>query len=308
MAWPRSKGRRDAGNGQPPPPPRDPRTQAALQLPVLTEDGTYGEREAQRRLRRAEADIRRLERREARQRKGRVKDLRAADRRLARRERSKRVGPLSMVALLSVLTGVAVAVIMLSLWWPDQPLYDPVLYRSSVHHEVVIWCFAASTAAGLVILSRNPSPEYQDRARSSLQVYFSIGLISVFSGLLLAHVLEGIEPEGVDWEAAIWVLLYVLAASAGSTAAVYAAGRLAGNRAFLSGRYQLAMGALTAVFLVGLVLLPFLYLPYMGWMLEAGTSLIWAGLLMMAFSAPLLLGTLLVEWQAARHLSGAPYD
>ncbi len=308
MAWFRGKAREDGPDGQPPPSPRPHRTQAALELPVLTEEGTTAGREAQRRLRRAEADIRRLDRQQARARKVREREVRATDRRLARRERSKRVGPARMLATLTVLNGLAVAVMMMMLWWPDQPLYDPVLYRSSVHYEVVIWCFVASTVACLVILSMNPSSEHQERARSSLQVYFSLGLISVFCGLLLAHVLEGIVPEGVDWESGIWLLVYLLAGSGASLVVVHIAARLGGARALLSPGYHWAMGVLTAVFVIALVLLPFLFLPHMGWMLEAGTSMIWAGLLMMTFSAPLLLGTLVVEWGATRRLSVPAYD
>lgn len=308
LAWLRGKDREPGPTGQPPTAPRAPRREAALQLPVLTEEGITSERDASKRLRRAEADIRRLERREAKARKQRERELRGTDRRLARRERSKHVGPARMMATLTTLNGVAVAIIMLFLWWPDQPLYDPVLYRSNVHYEVVIWCFVASSVVGLLLLSRNPSADHQDRARSSLQLYFSLGLISVFSGLLLTHVLEQMELMAVDWLLWTRVLLFILAGSGSSMAVIYAAARWGRSRSFLSAGYHWAMGTLTTVLAVALVLLPFMLLPHLGWMYEVGTSLTWAGWLMMAFAAPLLAGTFVVTWQETRHLSGLASD
>jgi hypothetical protein len=300
MAWRRGKRPKDeAAMPASLPPPGSDELEI---LPVLQEEGATKDREAYKRLKRAEADLKRMQKREKRAQKKEELRLRAIDRRIAKIERSRRIGPVRLIVNLVVFNGVAAVFAMLLLWWPDRPLYDPVLVTASVHWEVIIICFVGAAGTSIYLLAQNPSPQHVFKAQFVLGVYFALGLISMFSGILLAHVMEGMEALAVDWEYWIWILLYVVAGSASSIAVLHYSTHLGTSRYFLTGTYHRVMGTLTAVMVVSLVLLPFFYLPFEGLMYEVGSSLMWIGWLIMLFPQPAVAASFVVKYQGTKAL------
>jgi hypothetical protein len=196
MVWRRGKRPKDEAAMPPSLPP--PGSDELEILPVLQEEGATKDREAYKRLKRAEADLKRMQKREKRAQKKEELRLRAIDRRIAKIERSRRIGPVRLIVNLVVFNGVAAVFAMLLLWWPDRPLYDPVLVTASVHWEVIIICFVGAAGTSIYLLAQNPSPQHVFKAQFVLGVYFALGLISMFSGILLAHVMEGMEALAVD--------------------------------------------------------------------------------------------------------------
>ena len=210
-------------------------------------------------------------------------------------ELSQDVGPVSLIVNLAVLNGIAAIFVLHYLWWPDLSLYDPLFMSDTAHWELVVLCFIAAAITSTYQLVSNPSTGHLVRAQRALGVYVAVGIIGTFVGLLLAHVLVDMELMDLDWELWIWVTLIVATGSAIAMTAVYAAGHRAGSRAFLQGPYHRAMGASSAVLAISLVLLPFFFLPYKGWMNEVGVSVYYVSWLVVVFPLPAVIASVLVR-------------
>ncbi len=304
VAWFRGRGETRGVEERPPPSPPAAGTQAPEMLPDAREVGTTSEREAYKQIKKAETDLKRLERREARVRKREERRLRAIDRRLARMELSRDVGPMTLLVNLAVLNGIAAVFVLLYLWWPELSLYDPLFLYDTAHWELVILCFIAAAITSTYLLVSNPSTGHLVRAQRAFGVYMAVGIIGTFVGLLLAHVLVDMELMDLDWELWIRVLLIVATGSAIAMTVVYAAGHRAGSRAFLRGPYHRAMGAISAVLVISLVLLPFFFFPYKGWMSEVGVSVYYVSWLVVVFPLPAVIVSVFVRSrseQLARH-------
>lgn len=295
MAWLRGKDKEARVEEGPPPAPSAPGTQPLEMFPDVQDKGTTRDREAYKQIKRAEADLRRLERKEAKARKREERRLRAIDRRLARIEMSRDIGPVMLLANLALLNVIAAVMAVLYLWWPDLPLYDPLFLEGTAHWEIVVLCFVAAALTSTYLLVSNPSPGHLVRAQHALGVYIAIGIIGTFVGLLLAHVLVDMELMELDWERWLWVLIIAATGSAITMTIVHAAGHRAGSRAFLRGPYHRAMGVATVVLAASLVLLPFIYLPYKGWMYEVGVSVYYVSWLLVVFPLPAVVTSILVR-------------
>ena len=282
MAWRRDKAKGRDGSV----PPSRADADGMEMLPVIQEDGSTQEREALGRIKRAEADLRRLERREAKARRREERETRARDRRIAAMRRSRDVGPVALMAVIATMNGVAAFFLVLSLWWPDWPLYDPILLQDSVHWELVTFSFVVVSVVSVILLERRPSPAFIVRAQYALGTYIGLGLVATFCGLLLAHVLVDMELMDVDWVFWMWVVLFLATGSSMAMTIIYAVAHRTGSRAFLTVSYHRAMGTVSAALLVSLLLLPFLFLPHMGWMYEVGVSMYYVGWLMFLFPLP----------------------
>jgi hypothetical protein len=208
---------------------------------------------------------------------------------------------------LAVLNGLAAAFMMVAFWKPEWLPFDPVLIEAGAQWEVVTLCYIGAAGISAYLLSTNPAPEHLVRARFSLMVYFALGLIVMFSGLLVGYVLLDMELMGVDWVLWQQVLVYVIAGSAVPMLAIYLVAHRAGSRSFLTSWYHRVMGTLNAILAVSLILLPFFYLPYRGWMAEAGVSLIAVGVLMVLFTIPAMISSYLIEWRGLALLGARVY-
>jgi hypothetical protein len=295
MAWLRGKGRTHGKEESPPAVPPGPNDRPPEVLPDARLVGTTQDREAYKQIRRADSRLKRLERQEARARKREERRLRAIDKRLARIEGSMEMRPVTLLVTLSVLNGAAALFVLLYLWWPDLPLYDPFFLPDTAHWEVVAYCFVVAAISTVYLLVSNPSPRHIERAQRALGVYMAVGIIGTFVGLLMAQVLADMELMDIDWELWLWVALIAATGSAVAMTVIYAAGHRRGSRAFLRGPYHQAMGVVTAVLAVSLVFLPFLYLPYKGWMNEVGVSVYYVSWLLVAFPLPALAASVLVR-------------
>jgi hypothetical protein len=294
MAWRRGKGRADgAAQG----PPLEPIEDMPEMLPVLVDEGTTSDREAYKQLKKAEADLKKLKKKQTRAEKREEKRLLKIDRDLARRERSRNVGPIRLVLNLAVLNGVAAAMALLLLWRPEWSPYDPLFQEDNFHWWVATICFIGAAGICAYLLSTNPAVEFLDRSRLALWVYMAFGLVAIFSGILLAFVLVGMETIELDWVFWQWVLVILAAGSAVPFVAIYLVAHRSDSRWFLTGAYHLVMGILSAILMVALLLLPFAYLPAEGLMWEVGLSLMVVGWLVMLFPLPALMVSAAVEAQ-----------
>lgn len=303
MAWRRGKGKADgAAKG----PPLEPVDDMPEMLPVITDEGTTSDREAYKRIKKAEADLKRLERKGTRGRRKEEKRLRMIDRRLVHMERSRDVGPLRLVSNLAVFNGIAAAMALLLLWRPDWSLYDPLFFEGDFHWEVATMCFIGAAGICAFLLATNPAVECLDRSRQALWVYLAFGLVAMFSGMLLALVLEGMEAMELDWVLWQWVLVVMAAGSAVVFLAIYLVAHRSDSRWFLTGGYHKVMGSASGILVVSLLLLPFSYLPAEGLMWEVGLSLMVVGWLVMMFPLPALMASAMVEAHG-RSVLGLPW-
>jgi hypothetical protein len=283
MAWFRGKGGKPSGEAQPPSGPASPEDQQPEMLPVITDEGTTKEREASKRLRTAEADLKRLKRREARAKK--MEEKRRRDRR--RIERSEEMGPTAFILAIAVLNGIAAALIVVYVWFPDWWVPDVVQFMDSPHWEYVAICFLASGLIAVWLLwMHRRSTAYLQRTQMALGVYVATGIIGTFCGLLLGFILVDMETLDVDWMFWVWVFLYTAGGSGLAMLVVHMVAHRSGSRAFLTPSYHKVQGVLSAVFAVSVILLPFLYLPYMGWMYEVGWTVYLVSLVVMVFPLP----------------------
>lgn len=295
MAWRRKGG--DTGEARAPPPQVSP----AGGLPPLTDlprgpdVGTTTERDATKRLRRAEADLKRLERREARAKRAQARRERAIERRLSRIQLSKERQPISLVALLLVTNGIAIAFAIVLLLFPEWPLYEPILYTDSAHWEVIVICLVAGSMGSSLLLAGNPADEYQDRARRSLYVYFGTALTITFSGALVALVLTPIQDMDRDWGQVLLALVVISAVAALAMVGIYLTAHSMGPGAYLGGRYHAAMGVLTALIVVSLLLLGLFFIASEDVMVDVGLAMMVAGGLGMLFPLTCLVASFAVE-------------
>jgi len=295
MAWRRSKPRVSKEEVQPPSPPVPEGPPPPEMLPVLHDEGTTTDREATKRLKTSEADLKRLEKKEQKARKAEMRKQRAIEKRLARIEVSRERHPYTLISFLIATNGIAAAIAVILLLYPDWYLYDPILYPDSVHWEIIAISFIAGGVASVLLLAGNPSQEYQDRARMSLYVYFGVGLCIMFSGALVALVLEPLQDWEMDLEMVLTVLSFVAAGSGLTLVVVYFASRSGGSRWFLSGRYHGIMGTMTAVFVVSLILLGLFYLAREELMLDVGLAMMVVGGLVMLFPLPGLVAVFAID-------------
>jgi hypothetical protein len=293
MAWGRGKVKADED-----PPPAPPRKVVETQmLPVLHEEGTTRDREAYKRLKRADVDLKRLERREARARKREEREARRIDRRIAKEARSRHIEPVLLMAYIVTFTSIASVILMLSTWWPHILLLDPFLDPEIAHEMIILVCFGGAAIAGSWELHKNPSGQYLFKAQFAMGVYFALGLVAAFSGMLLAYVMADMESMDVDWVFWQWVAVLLVAGSGVPMVVVYLVAHRSESRAFLTAGYHKAMGTLNAVCAISLVMLPFTYLPAEGLMYEVGTSMLYIGWLIMFFTVPAMLASLVVRYQ-----------
>ncbi len=295
MAWRRSKPGASKEEVQPPSPPAAEGPPPPEMLPVLLDEGTTTDREATKRLKMAEADLKRLEKKEQKALKTEMRRQRAIEKRLARIEMSRERHPYTLMSFLIATNGIAAAFAVILLLFPDWRLYDPIFYQESAHWEVIAVSFIAGGVGSVLLLAGNPSQEYQDRARMSFFVYFGVGLCIMFSGALVALVLEPLQDWEMDWELVLTVLSLVAAGSGLTLLVVYYASRSGGSRWFLSGRYHGVMGTVTAVFVVSLILLGLFYLASEELMLDIGLAMMIVGGLVMLFPLPGLVAVFAVE-------------
>lgn len=293
MAWGRGKTKADED-----PPPAPPRTLDETEmLPVLQEEGTTRDREAYKRLKRADVDLKRLERKEARARKREEREARRIDRRIAKEARSRNIEPVLLMAYIVTFTSMASVILMMRMWWPDLLLLDPFLDQEIAHEMLILVCFAGAAIAGSWEVNRNPSGRYLLKAQFSMGVYFALGLVAAFSGMLLAYVMVDMESLDVDWVFWQWVAVYLIAGSGVPMVVVYLVAHRTESRAFLTAGYHKVMGTLNAICAISIAMLPFLYLPAEGLMHEVGTSMLYIGWLMMFFTVPVILASVVVRYQ-----------
>jgi hypothetical protein len=295
MAWRRSKPGASKKQAQPPSPPVTEEPPLPEMLPVLHDEGTTTDREATKRLKTAEADLKRLEKKEQKAIKAEMRRQRAIEKRLARIELSRERHPYTLISFLIATNGIAAAIAVILLLFPEWRLYDPIFYQDSVHWEIIAISFIAGGVGSVLLLAGNPSQEYQDRARMSFYVYFGVGLCLMFSGALVALVLEPLQDWEMDLEMTLTVLFFVAAGSGLTLLVVYYASRSGGSRWFLSGRYHGIMGTMTAVFVVSLILLGLFYLAMEELMLDVGLAMMVVGGITMLFPLPALVASFSIE-------------
>ncbi len=295
MAWRRRKPGISKEEVQPPSPPVAEEPPLPEMLPVLHDEGTTTDREATKRLKTSEADLKRLEKKEQKALKAEMRKQRAIEKRLARIEISRERHPYTLISFLITTNGIAAAIAVILLLYPDWHLYDPIFYQDSVHWEIIAISLIAGGVASVLLLAGNPSQEYQDRARMSLYVYFGVGLCIMFSGALVALVLEPLQDWEIDLELVLTVLSFVAAGSGLSLLVVYYASRSGGSRWFLSGRYHGIMGTMTAVFVVSLILLGLFYMAREELMLDVGLAMMVVGGLVMLFPLPGLVAVFAID-------------
>ncbi|MCK4971248.1 MAG: hypothetical protein KAS77_11985, partial [Thermoplasmata archaeon] len=295
MAWRRRKPGASKEEVQPQAPPVAQGPPLPEMLPVLDDVGTTTDREATKRLKTAEADLKRLKKKEQKALKTEMRRQRAIEKRLARIEISRERRPYTLISFLITTTGIAAAFAVILLLFPEWRLYDPIFYQDSAHWEVIAISFIAGGVGSVLLLAGNPSSEYQDSARMSFFVYFGVGLCIMFSGALVALVLEPLQDWEMDWELLITVLALVAAGSGLTLLVVHYASRSGGSRWFLSGRYHGVMGTMTAVFVVSLILLGLFYLASEELMLDVGLAMMIVGGLVMLFPLPGLVAVFAIE-------------
>jgi hypothetical protein len=286
MAWRRIKPRASKEQVQPPSPPVPEEPPPPEMLPVLHDVGTTTDRESTKRLKTAEADIKHLNKKEQKAIKAEMRRQRSIEKRLARIELSRERHPYTLISFIIATNGIAAAFAVILLLFPDWRLYDPIFYQDSAHWEVIAISFIAGGVASVLLIAGNPSQEYQDRARMSLFVYFGVGLCIMFSGALVALVLEPLQDWEMDWEFMVTVLALVAAGSGLTLLVVYYASRSGGSRWFLSGKYHGIMGTMTAVFVVTLILLGLFYMAWKDLMFDIGLAMMVVGGLVMLFPLP----------------------
>ncbi|MCK5253668.1 MAG: hypothetical protein KAQ96_11995 [Thermoplasmata archaeon] len=295
MAWRRSKPGVSKEEVQPPSSPVPEGPPPPEMLPVLLDEGTTTDREATKRLKMAEADLKRLEKKEQKAKKAEMRRQRGIEKRLARIELSRERSPYTLMSLLITTNCIAATFAIMLLLFPDWRLYDPIFYQDSAHWEVIAVSFIAGGVGSVLLIAGNPSQEYQDSARMSLFVYFGMGLCIMFSGALVAMVLEPLQDWEMDWEMVLTVLSLVAAGSGLTLLVGYYASRSGGSRWFLTGRYHGIMGTMTAVFVVSLILLGLFYLASEELMLDVGLAMMVAGGLVMLFPLPGLVAIFAIE-------------
>jgi hypothetical protein len=295
MAWPRGKAKDDKTS----PPASPPQFNGSEMLPDVKDKGTTQDRDASKRIRKADSDLKKLERKGAKVLKREEKELRKLDRAIARYQRSRNLAPYQLVVTVAICNGVAAAMMMLKLWWPELLPLDAVLPQENAHFTIILICFLVSTVVSFFLLSRNPSPEYLFRAQYSLGMYFAYGLMGAFSGMLLAYVMVDIETLHIDWVFWQWIFVYLIAGSAISMVVIRLIAHRTGSRSFLSGTYHKVMGSLSVILAISLVLLPIFYLPHRGWMYDAGISVMYVGWFIMLFPVPAITAAIQVKLQAA---------
>jgi len=295
MAWRRGKAKAKEAS----PPAVAPDLDSSEMLPVLRDEGTTHDREAYKQIKQAEADLKKLEKNKTKAQKKEEKRIRRLDRDIARYAMSRNLGPVQLVVTVAVFNGIAAAMAMLLLWWPDLLPLDRLLAQDNAHLIVIVLCFLASAVASIFLLSRNPSSEYIYRAQYSFGIYFAFGLIGAFTGMLMAYVLVDMGTLDIDWVFWQWIFVYLIAGSSILMVIIYLIVHRAGSRSFLTGAYHQVMGSLNAILVVSLVLLPIFYLPYQGWMYEVGISIMYIGWLLMLFPVPAIAAAIMVKHQAA---------
>ena len=269
------------------PPPTD--------LPDVDKATVRQEKEAKRKLKQAEAQLGRAKKREARVEKTIDKRARAGDKKLASIERSRTRRTSPLVIALTVPHGIAAAMAIIHLLDLELQLYEPLLYKASVHWEVVAFCYLGSVIASTALVATSPSSEYQTRARRALQVYFSLSLVTTMIGLLVAGILRPMEGMGLDWWFLIWVALIIVVAVAISLPIAYHFAHYRESRWHLTSSYHWTMGILVSILVVALFLLPMFYLAHQEWMVEVGLAMVMAGSLGMLFCLPAIVGTFFVD-------------
>ncbi|MCK5254362.1 MAG: hypothetical protein KAQ96_15505 [Thermoplasmata archaeon] len=295
MAWRRGRGRGEADATQTP--SLEPLDDLPEMLPVITDEGTTSDRDAYKQIKRAEADLKRLGKKKAKAKKREENLLRQVDRRLARMERSKGLGPLRLMINLAVLNGIAAAYVMISFWWPEWQLVPALLLDTDHQWEVVAFCYIGFAGIAAYLLSTNPSPDHLERARHSLMVYFMLGLVAIFAGMLVGFFMADMELMGLDWLFWQWVFVYIVAGSAVPMVVIYLTAHRAGSRSFLTVRYHQVMGTLNAILVVALIILAFVYMAHTGIMEEVGISLVTIGVLMGIFIWPAMVSSWIIEYR-----------
>jgi hypothetical protein len=293
MAWRRGKGK-DSGPVREAP-ALETIPEVIEDLPVIQEDGIAQQREARKQVKRAEADLKRLERKRARVLKKEEKRLRQIDRNIAKMEMSRDTGPLTLMLSLVVINGVAAAYIMVALWWPEWQLVPPLFMENDHEWEVVAICYTGFSGFAAWLFSDNRSPSFLERARHSLMVYFGLGLLAIFVGILVSIIMIEMELMVLDWVLWEWVLVYLVAGSALPMTLIYLVAHRAGSRAFLTATYHHVMGTLNAILVVALIILGFVFMAHMGIMEEVGTSLVMIGGLMGIFVWPAMVTSWYIE-------------
>jgi hypothetical protein len=145
------------------------------------------------------------------------------------------------------------------------------------------------------MLSDNRSPEYLEKARHAMMVYFMLGIIAIFVGMLVGFIIMDMELMDIDWMFWQWAFVYVVAGSAIPMAVIYLVAHRSGSRSFLTVGYHQAMGVLNAILVVALILLAFLFIAHRGIMEEVGISLIAIGALMGIFIWPAMVSSWYIE-------------
>ena len=272
-------------------------------LPDAPGPGKTTEREARKRLKKAEADLKRIEKKQQKMEKAAERRERSVDKQLARIDRARRRPITAMAVLLLGLHGFASAMAILHLLFPDIELYTPLFYAPSPHWELIAICYVAAMLGSLAIAGMSPSVDFQQRARASLMVYLAVVTVATLIGLLLAFILEPMEGFDLDWMLAIWALVMVVAIAGVPMPILFVASRWGRSRAFLKGWYHWAMGILSVVLAVVLIILPFVFLAWQGWMVEVGLAIMMLGGLGLLFVLPPILWTMFAEAQLEGKLS-----
>jgi hypothetical protein len=298
MAW-----RRGKDKGPQPPEQATPSQVAPViieDLPDVRSEEDAEVRKALKQVKKADSELKKLRKKEVKANKREERRLRRFDRRLAKMDRSKDVGPTRLMVSLLAFNGAAASYIMIAFWWPEWQLVPPLFMESDHYWEVVALCYILFAGLSAFVLAGNPYPDNLERARLSLMVYFSLGLIAIFTGLLLGFVLVDLELWNVDWVFWQMVMVYLIAGSAIPMAVIYLVAYRPGSQLFLSTRYYQVMGILTMILVVALIFLALVFLPERGVMEEVSISLMTIGLTMCVFVWPAVVSSIVIE---ARGLS-----
>lgn len=252
-------------------------------------------RAAKERLKRAEAELRRLERKERKSERRIAARDRRTDRRLRRIEAAQKSPVWPVLVTVLALNALAAAIAVYNFFRPGGLLATSVLVPDAGHWEFVAYILIAAGLASSLVLGRNPTVDFQQRARLAFGYYVSVAIVLAGVGLVLAILLAPLEDIEIDLERTAWWLAIATVVGTATAAALYVASFVSGSRLFFRAGYHWAMGALVAWSVCGAILLGVVVAARLGVVFELGLGLSVAAALGVLFAVPVLVGTMVLE-------------
>ncbi len=279
-----------------------------------------------RRLKGAEADLRRLERKERRSERRISARDRTVDRRLHRMEAARRWPVWPLVAVVIALNAVASGLAVSHMFWPDGWLGGGVLLHQAGQWEFVAYLFITCAVVSAAFIAYQPLVDLHRHLRLAMSWYVSLAIIATVFGMLMATLLRPVEDLEVDHVAVAWTLAGVAMAATAAAVALYVLSGLRGSRLPATRSYHIAMGALVTVIACALVVLSIVVVPAVDtahdegldqsepgptpgeWnltMTNAGLGLAIAGAVGVLFALPALAGAMAAEFLLERRRADA---